>query len=105
MSTKTRILVLTCLALAGNAAFGQTLGSIDGEARDGTGAAVSGVTVTVTNQGTNASRAAITNEAGAYSFPSLAPGTYEHVAVSAGNARSSAAGRHVGSQRRHGPRG
>src|ERR1700720_1662741 len=76
MSTKTRLLVLTCFMLAGNSAFGQTLGSMDGEARDVTGAAVSGVTVTITNQGTNATRAAISNDAGAYSFPSLAPGTY-----------------------------
>jgi hypothetical protein len=32
--------------------------------------------VSATNKGTNAARSVITNDAGAYSFPSLAPGTY-----------------------------
>ena len=40
------------------------------------GAAVAGVAVSATNKGTNAVRSAVTNDAGAYSFPSLAPGTY-----------------------------
>ena len=35
------------------------------------GAAVAGVTVTVTNQGTNAIRSVLTNDAGVYSFPSM----------------------------------
>jgi hypothetical protein len=56
--------------------FGQTFGSIAGEAHDGTGAIVAGAAVTATNAGTNASRTVLTNEAGAYSFPSLPPGTY-----------------------------
>jgi len=62
--------------LLGGAAFGQTFGSIGGEARDTTGAIVSGAAVTALNVGTNAVRTAITNEAGTYSFPSLPPGTY-----------------------------
>ena len=60
------------LAVAG-VASGQTFGSIDGEARDASGAAVAGVMVSATNKGTNATRTAITNDAGSYSFPSLAP--------------------------------
>ena len=35
------------------------------------GAAVAGVTVTVTNRGTNAIRSVLTNDAGVYSFPPL----------------------------------
>jgi hypothetical protein len=76
ISTAVRLLVLTCTLVAGRRAFGQTFGSIDGEARDVTGAAVVGVTVSGSNQGTNAVRSVVTNDAGAYSCPSLAPGTY-----------------------------
>ena len=71
-----RLFVLGCILLANQVAFGQTFGSIGGEVHDSTGATVSGVTVTLTNAGTNATRAGITNEAGGYSFPSLPPGTY-----------------------------
>src|SRR6266436_3543749 len=76
ISTRVRLLILACSLVAGRAAFGQTFGSIDGEARDASGAPVPGVTVSATNKGTNAARIAITNDAGAYSFPSLAPGAY-----------------------------
>jgi len=76
ISTSVRLLVLTCSLVAGRGAFGQTFGSIDGEARDVTGAAVVGVTVSATSHGTNAVRSVVTNDAGAYSSPSLAPGTY-----------------------------
>src|SRR6202790_212653 len=71
-----RIFIVGCLVLAGPLGFGQTFGSIDGETRDTTGAVVAGVSVSVTNNGTNAVRTAVTNDAGVYSFPSLAPGTY-----------------------------
>ena len=76
ISTHARILILACSLVSGQVAFGQTFGSIDGEARDASGAAVAGVTISATNKGTNAARTATTNDAGAYSFPSLAPGTY-----------------------------
>ncbi len=56
--------------------FGQTLGSIAGEVRDESGAAVPEAQITVTNTGTNAQRSVLTNEAGAYAFPSLPPGFY-----------------------------
>src|SRR5712692_7100041 len=71
-----RRFVLGWCLLASELAFGQTFGSIDGETRDSTGAVVAGVTVSATNNGTNAVRSAVTNDAGVYSFPSLAPGTY-----------------------------
>lgn len=54
--------------MSGGAGFGQTFGSIDGETRDSTGAVVAGVTVSATNNGTNAVRTAVTNDAGVYSL-------------------------------------
>ena len=74
---------LLCL-MASQLAFGQTSGSIAGEVRDVTGAAASGVAITATNDGTGATRSVVTNEAGVYSFPSLAPGTYTLQAGKAG---------------------
>ncbi|MFN7920267.1 MAG: carboxypeptidase-like regulatory domain-containing protein [Bryobacteraceae bacterium] len=56
--------------------FGQTFGEITGEVRDTQGAVVPGVNVTITNTGTNATRSTVSNEAGVYAFPSLAPGNY-----------------------------
>src|SRR6185369_14687956 len=66
---------LICLTVS-QLALGQTSGSIAGEVRDVTGGAASGVDITATNEGTGATRSAVTNEAGVYSFPSLAPGIY-----------------------------
>jgi hypothetical protein len=66
-----------CLALTLCASLaGQTLGEIVGAVRDSTGAVVPGATVTVTNEGTNATRTLNTNEEGIYDFPSLVPGMY-----------------------------
>ena len=73
---KLSLFAVGCFLLAGQLAFGQTFGSIGGEARDSTGAVVAGAVVTAVNTGTNASRSAVTNDAGAYAFPSLPPGTY-----------------------------
>ena len=76
-------IALFCL-MASQLAFGQTSGSIAGEVRDVTGAAASGVAITATNDGTGATRSVVTNDAGVYSFPSLAPGTYTLQAGKAG---------------------
>ncbi|HYP14598.1 MAG TPA: carboxypeptidase-like regulatory domain-containing protein, partial [Bryobacteraceae bacterium] len=54
----------------------QTLGSIAGEVRDPASSIVVGATVTVTNTDTNATRNAVTNDSGLYSFPGLVPGNY-----------------------------
>jgi Carboxypeptidase regulatory-like domain len=54
----------------------QTLGTITGEVKDASGAVIPGVTVAVINNGTNATREVQSNEAGAFSFPALPPGTY-----------------------------
>src|SRR6266550_4432878 len=76
ISLQIRLFVLGCVLLTGQFAFGQTFGSIGGEIRDSSGAIAAGVTVTVINTGTNASRTGATNDAGEYFFPSLAPGIY-----------------------------
>ncbi|HEY2019492.1 MAG TPA: TonB-dependent receptor [Bryobacteraceae bacterium] len=62
--------------MASHVAFGQTLGSITGEIHDASGAAVAAASITATNEGTSATRSALSNEAGVYAFPSLAPGIY-----------------------------
>ena len=54
----------------------QTLGTITGEVKDGSGAIIPGATVTVTNTGTNASREMPSNASGIYTFTALPPGPY-----------------------------
>ena len=68
------LLLLSCLG--GFKLCGQTFGEITGQITDASGAVVTGATIRVTNAATNANRQAVSNEAGVYSFPSLAPGTY-----------------------------
>ena len=55
----------------------QTLGTVTGEVRDASGAAVGGASVTVRNTSTNGIRNATTNDEGAYTIPALVPGMYE----------------------------
>src|SRR5262245_20901714 len=66
--------VLAILSLS--ASFGQSLGGIVGDVKDGSGAMIAGATVTVTNTDTSASRTMPSNESGLYSFPALVPGNY-----------------------------
>ena len=54
----------------------QTTAEISGRVTDATGAAVPGVDITLTRVDTAATRSAVTNDTGAYSFPSLNPGPY-----------------------------
>lgn len=53
-----------------------TYGSIVGNARDPSRAAIPGVTVAVTNDGTGVTYTQLTNELGAYGFTTLFPGVY-----------------------------
>jgi len=57
-------------------AFCQTLGEITGQVTDSTGGTIPGAKITATNVNTNASREALSNDAGIYSFPSMQPGVY-----------------------------
>ena len=68
--------ILLAIAATG-AATAQTLyGSLVGNVRDASEAAVAGATVTLTNVNTNLSRQVTTDEVGAYTFPTIEPGTY-----------------------------
>jgi hypothetical protein len=71
------LLVLIGLGLPFGFASAQTFGEVTGEVHDQSGAAAPNAAVTATNTATNASRTTRTNEAGIYSFPSLAPGNYQ----------------------------
>jgi outer membrane receptor for ferrienterochelin and colicin len=65
--------VLTLLPIT---AFAATTGSLNGVVTDGTGAALPGVTVTVTSPQLQGSRSAVTNSSGEYNLSLLPPGTY-----------------------------
>jgi hypothetical protein len=59
-------------------------GALVGNVTESTQSSVPGAEVTVTNQETNLTRRAQTNEAGSYSFPNLPPGLYTVKVQSAG---------------------
>ena len=62
----------------------QTLGTVTGEVRDSSGAAVVQAAITVRNTATNGIRNATTNDEGQYTIPALVPGMYEVKAEHAG---------------------
>ena len=64
------ILLLGSFAFSGNA-FSQATGSITGVVTDSSQARIPGVSVTATNTATGVKTPTITNETGAYNFPSL----------------------------------
>jgi hypothetical protein len=70
--------VVLVLLLGTAAAFGQAnTGAMVGTVHDGSGAVMPGVTITIRNEGTNASRTVVTTARGDYSAPLLPPGNYE----------------------------
>jgi hypothetical protein len=71
-------LAAVCVLLLSTNGFSQsTNATVGGTVQDSTGAFIPGVTVTATNTGTGIVTTVISNEAGAYQFASLQPGTYE----------------------------
>ena len=69
--------VLACLVLCVNFTFAQgTTSRITGTVLDNSGAAVSGATVTLTNEGTGTSLTTETSGSGTYTFDLIQPGTY-----------------------------
>ncbi|HSP68639.1 MAG TPA: carboxypeptidase-like regulatory domain-containing protein [Bryobacteraceae bacterium] len=76
--------VLIGLLILAPVQFGQTSGSIAGETLDQSGAAVPGAAISLVNAETNTGRTVLTNEVGAYSFPTLPPGIYNLKAEKAG---------------------
>jgi hypothetical protein len=72
------LLSFAAVAICSQSANAQILyGSLVGNIKDPSEAAIAGAKVTITNRGTNETREAPTNELGGYSFPNLNPGTYD----------------------------
>ena len=67
---------LALLAMAASASAQVLYGSLVGNVRDTSGAAVPGATVTVTSAETGLERMTVSNETGAYTFNNLLPGNY-----------------------------
>src|SRR5262245_54638226 len=67
--------------MSASAVFAQSA-RLGGIVTDSTGALIPGVTITATNTDTGVSTTTITNESGAYSFPSLQPGRSYSVSAS-----------------------
>ena len=73
---------LLVFLLAGSYLFGQTVNSqVGGSVQDPSKALIPGATITLTNNGTGVTSTTVSNEAGAYSFPSVPPGTYKMTAA------------------------
>lgn len=72
----TLIVVISLLGVG--ISYGQTAvsGGIEGNVADSSGAVISGATVETTNVATAVTEKTVTNNDGAYRFPSLIPGTY-----------------------------
>ena len=71
------VVALAVFLIPGTPAAAQsTAATVNGTIEDATGALIPGVTVTATNTGTGVVTNVISNEAGAYNFPSLPPGVY-----------------------------
>ena len=77
MKTLRQLLVIGLMvAMTGSFASAQTFtGGVRGAVKDANGV-IPGVTVQLTNEGNNASREAVSNESGEYSFGAVQPGTY-----------------------------
>ena len=75
-------LCLACLVSVPGLAVGPT-GTIVGTVSDPSEAVIPKAQVTVRNQGTNATRVVLTNDAGDFSVPLLPPGVYEVTAEKA----------------------
>ncbi len=82
MGTRDLQSVFLCLAILCALVTPQTgqaqvlYGSIVGNVKDASDAAVAGAAVTITNAETRQSRQTTTNDAGGYSFPTIPPGAY-----------------------------
>jgi hypothetical protein len=76
-------LLMVLFALSGIGVWAQsTQGGVHGAVSDASGAAVPSAKVTLTNEGTNEARTAVTNSAGFYDFSNVVPATYSVIAES-----------------------
>jgi hypothetical protein len=75
---RTALFVAVLVSASTLSAHAQTLyGSIVGNVRDTSGAAVPGATVTIKEKGTGLERTTVSNETGSYSFTNVLQGTYD----------------------------
>src|SRR5262245_62876724 len=70
------LLLLSLSSLFSVAAIAQSTTSIQGTISDPTGAIIPGVSVTIEDKGTGATRSAVTNDSGRYQILQVAPGLY-----------------------------
>src|SRR2546430_11554950 len=75
---------LLCLVMSANAFAQSSNAALGGTVADPSGAVIPGVEITATNTGTGVENTTLSNESGAYSFPSLQTGTYKVSAVLSG---------------------
>src|SRR5215831_18186327 len=76
-NTKTLFVIAVVAGFSVCCLYAQTFGEVTGRVTDPSGAVIPGASITLTNVNTNAVRNTVTAEAGAYTFPSMAPGTYK----------------------------
>jgi len=69
--------LMVIFAMASVKGFAQTAGSISGHLADPAGASLPQTDVTLTNVGTNTSRATKSTDSGDYTFPDVPPGNYK----------------------------
>ena len=69
-------LVAVCLLITSRTGRAQTTGSISGHVADPSGAPLPGATVEATSPNLQGVRTAVTDSAGAFRFPAVAPGAY-----------------------------
>ncbi len=74
------VMALVAFAVPASAQPAQT-GTISGTIQDGTGAAIAGVTVTITSQDRGFSRSTVSDDSGRYVFPAVPIGPYTIVAT------------------------
>ena len=73
---KSLAVAVIVMVLSTGALYAQTFGEITGIVTDASGAVMSGASITLTNTNTNALRQTTATDAGAYTFPSVPPGSY-----------------------------
>ena len=76
ISARVAAAFLAVLTLLPFSAYAGTTGNLTGTVTDGTGAALPGVTVTITSPQLQGSRSSVTNASGEYTLSLLPPGTY-----------------------------
>ena len=79
---------LATLGLVTSAHAQALFGSVVGNVRDSTDAAIAGAIVTLTNSETRQERVATTTDTGGFDFATIPPGTYDVRAAKAGFASS-----------------